>query len=130
MNTNFKDDQNLIFKEEIFKISGCAMTVLNTLGHGFAEKIYENALAVEFQLQGIDFTKQPSIAVSYKNVNIGTYSPDFIVFNEIIVELKTIPSITNIEQAQVLNYLKSTNLRLGLILNFKNPKLEWKRIVL
>lgn len=106
------------------------MTVLNTLGHGFAEKIYENALAVEFQLQGIDFTKQPSIAVSYKNVNIGTYSPDFIVFNEIIVELKTIPSITNIEQAQVLNYLKSTNLRLGLILNFKNPKLEWKRIVL
>ncbi len=106
------------------------MNVLNEMGHGFAEKVYENALAYEFELQGLDFQKQSVLEVKYKNKLVGHYIPDFLVDNKIIVELKTVERIGNNEKGQVLNYLKATNLRVGLILNFKNAKLEWQRVVL
>mgnify|MGYP003983528915 CR=1 FL=1 len=120
----------LLLKEEVFKIVGCAFEVLNTFGHGLLEKPYENALVVEFQQQGIPFAQQQRFPVVYKTVKVGEYIPDLIVLDKIIVDIKTIELIGNNEKAQIINYLKTTGLRVGLILNFKHAKLEWERIVL
>ncbi|MGD9932058.1 MAG: GxxExxY protein [Mangrovibacterium sp.] len=120
----------LLLKDEVFQVVGCAMEVLNTLGHGLLEKPYENALVVEFQQQGIPFAQQPRFPVTYKSVNVGEYIPDLIVFDKIIVDTKAIEKIGNNEKAQIINYLKITGLRVGLVLNFKHAKLEWERIVL
>ena len=106
------------------------MEVLNTLGHGLLEKPYENALVVEFKLRGIPWAQQPRFPVVYKLVNVGEYIPDLIAFESIIVDAKTIEKIGNNERAQIINYLKITGLRVGIILNFKHSKLEWERIVL
>jgi GxxExxY protein len=127
MNTN---EHQLLFKEEVFQIVGCAMEVLNELGHGLLEKPYENALVVEFGLRGIPYTQQPRFDVIYKGVKIGDYIPDLIVFEKIVVDAKTIDRITDVERGQILNYLKITQLKVELILNFKKPKLEWERLVL
>ena len=106
------------------------MEVLNTLGHGLLEKPYENAMAIEFNLKNIPFQQQPRFNIIYKTVKVGEYVPDLIVFDKIVVDAKTIDKITNHEQGQILNYLKITGLHIGLILNFKYAKLQWKRIVL
>lgn len=124
------DKHGLVFEEKTYQIIGCAMSVLNGLGHGFFEKIYENALAIEFSEKKISFQQQKKFKVLYKENIVGEYIPDFIISNDLILEIKTIDKITNIEKGQVLNYLKVTGLSLGLILNFKNPKLEWERVVL
>lgn len=113
-----------------FAINGCAMSVLNAVGHGFHEKIYENALAIAFDQRGLKYSKQKSFDVMFENHVVGTFVPDFVVEDEIIVELKTIDKISNNEKGQVLNYLRATGLRLGIILNFKNAKLEFHRIAL
>ncbi len=123
MNTNYS------MNSEAFQIAGCAMEVLNTLGHRFLEKPYENALAVEFELRGIPFKQQPRFDVIYKSVRVGEYNPDRIVFDRIVVETKTIDRISDVERGQILNYLKITQLRVGLILDFKRPRLEWERLV-
>jgi GxxExxY protein len=120
----------LLYKEEVFQIVGCAMEILNTLGHGLLEKPYENALVVEFKLRGIPWAQQPRFPVIYKLVNVGEYIPDLIAFDTIIVDTKTIEKIGNNERAQIINYLKITGLRVGVILNFKHSKLEWERIIL
>ena len=120
----------LLLKEEVFQIVGCAMEVLNTLGHGLLEKPYENALVVEFGLKDIPYKQQPRFDVIYKGVKVGDYIPDLIAFNRVVVDAKTIDRITDIERGQILNYLKVTKLKVGLILNFKKPKLEWERLVL
>lgn len=127
MNTN---KHELLLKEEVYQIVGCAMEVINTLGHGLLEKPYENALVVEFGLQDIPAQQQPHYDVIYKTVKVGDYIPDLIAFNQIIVETKTIERITDVERGQILNYLKITGLRVGVILNFKHAKLEWERIIL
>ncbi len=111
------------------EIIGCSMEVLNLLGHGLLEKPYENALAVEFGLRQIQFSQQPRYEVIFKGVNVGEYIPDLIVENRIIVDTKVIDRITDHELGQMLNYLKITNLKLGLIVNFKRARLEWKRVV-
>ena len=89
----------LLYKEEVFQIVGCAMEVLNTLGHGLLEKPYENALVVEFKLRGIPWAQQPRFPVIYKAVNVGEYIPDLIAFDKIIVDAKTIEKIGNNERA-------------------------------
>ena len=127
MDTN---NHELLLKNEVYQVVGCAMEVLNTLGHGLLEKPYENALIVEFGLRGISFSQQQRFDVQYKNVKVGIYVPDLIAFNKVIVETKTIDRITDVERGQVINYLKITGLRVGVILNFKHSKLEWERIVL
>lgn len=127
MNTNTHE---LLLKEEMYQVVGCAMEVLNTLGHGLLEKPYENALVVEFGLKDIPYKQQPRFDVIYKGVKVGDYVPDLIVFDKVVVDAKTIERITDIERGQILNYLKITQLRVGLILNFKKPKLEWERLVL
>lgn len=113
-----------------FQINGCAMDVLNAVGHGFHEKIYENALAVAFQKRGLKFNQQTHYDVLYEGQKVGTFVPDFVVENRVIVELKTIDNISGQEKGQVINYLRASGLQLGLILNFKNSKLDWQRVAL
>lgn len=111
-------------------IIGCAMEVLNELGHGLLEKPYENAMVVEFRIRGIPYKQQPKYNIIYKNVPVGVYFPDLIVSDRVVVDTKVIDRITDHELGQMLNYLKITGLRIGLILNFKRSKLEWKRVSL
>ena len=120
----------LLLKDEVFEVVGCAMTVLNELGHGLLEKPYENALVVEFGLQSIPVKQQPRYDIMYKGVNVGEYIPDLIVAEKIVVDTKVIDRIADHEIGQMMNYLKITGLRVGLILNFKRAKLEWKRVIL
>ena len=119
-----------IFKQECHKIVGCAMEVLNTIGHGFHEKIYENGLMVEFKMQNVPALQQPEFPVTYKSVELGKCIPDLICFDQIIVDTKTIEQITDHEVGQMLNYLKVTGRQVGLLINFKHAKLEWRRVVL
>src|SRR5205809_3794726 len=123
-------EKKLLFKNEAFQIISCAIEVLNTLGHGIIEKPYENALAVEFGLRNIRFRQQPSFDVLYKGHNVGLFVPDLIAFDAVAVDTKVIDRITDHERGLMLNYLRITNLRVGVILNFKHRKLEWERIVL
>ena len=127
MNT---DEHRFFLKEETYRIIGCAMEVLNTLGHGLLEKPYENALVVEFDLCDIPCRQQPRFDVIYKDIKVGVYIPDMIVYNEIVVDTKTIERITDHEKGQILNYLKITGLKVGLILNFKHSTLQWERLIL
>ena len=128
MDTN--QNTKLLLKKEVFEIVGSAMAVLNELGHGFHEKPYENALIVEFRLKGIPFNQQPSYEMLYKGNNVGLFIPDLIVFGPVVVDTKVIDRITDLERGQMLNYLKITKLRVGVIINFKHATLEWERLVL
>ena len=121
---------NALFESDTRRIIGCAMSVLNELGHGLLEKPYENALVAEFGFNQIPFAQQRRFNVIYKGVVVGEYIPDLIAYERIIVEIKVLDKITNTEIGQVLNYLKITGLRVGLILNFKHSKLAWKRVIL
>lgn len=123
-------EKTFLYKEETFAIIGCAMEVLNALGCGFDEKVYENALTYEFARRKILFSQQERFPVSYKGRQVGVFIPDLIAFGKIIVELKTIEKIGNAERGQVLNYLKATGLKLALILNFGKKSLEWDRLAL
>lgn len=127
MDTN---DGRLLFKDEVFRIVGCAIEVLNELGHGIVEKPYENALVVEFRLQQVPFRQQPSFNILYKGHQVGLFIPDLIAFDAVVVDTKVINRITDHERGLMLNYLRITKLRVGVILNFQRPKLEWERIVL
>src|SRR5205823_1164230 len=122
--------KKLLFKNEVYQIVACAIEVLNALGHGIVEKPYENALVVEFGLRNIPFRQQPSFDVLYKGHKVGLFIPDLIAFESVIVDTKVIDRITNHERGSMLNYLRITSLRVGVILNFKHAKLEWERIVL
>lgn len=104
------------------------MAVLNSMGHGLHEKPYENALCVEFNLQGIAFKQQPRYPIFYRSIKVGEYVPDLVVLKTVVVDTKTIEKITDIEVGQMLNYLRITGLELGLIINFKRPRLEWRHI--
>ncbi|MDB6017006.1 MAG: GTP-binding protein [Pedosphaera sp.] len=120
----------LLLKTETQQIIGCAFDVLNEIGHGLHEKIYENALVVEFKLRDILFEQQKRYPVHYKNVQIGEFIPDLVAFNAVICDMKVIDQITDHERGKMTNYLRISKLRVGLILNFKNARLEWDRLVL
>jgi GxxExxY protein len=120
----------LLLKTEVFQIVGCAIEVLNTVGHGLLEKPYENAMVVEFGLKKIPFRQQPSFDVVYKGQKVGVFVPDLIAFDTVVVDTKVIERITDHERGLMLNYLRITGLRVGVILNFKHRKLEWERIAL
>jgi GxxExxY protein len=127
MDTN---DGRLLFRDEVFQIVGCAIEVLNTIGHGLIEKPYENALVVEFGLRKVPYRQQPLFDVPYKEHKVGLFIPDLIAFDAGVVDTKVIEQITDHERGLMLNYLRITKLRAGVILNFKHAKLEWERIVL
>ena len=112
------------------KIIGCAYTVSNTLGCGFLEKVYENALAHELRKAGLNVQQQHNVKVVYDDVIVGDYVTDLLVEGQILVELKAVRALDNIHFAQCLNYLKATELKLCLLLNFGRPKIDVKRIIL
>ena len=114
--------------KETEAIIGCAFTILNTLDHGYHEKPYENALAVEFCHRGIDHAQQPRFPLVYRDKPVGEYIPDLIAFGKIVVDTKTIDRITDHEIGKMLNYLRATGLQVGLILNFKYAKLQFRRV--
>ncbi|SRR5581483_5007463 len=120
----------LLLKEETRRIAGHSFDVLNEIGHGLNEKIYENALVVAFKLDGIAFTQQQTFPVLFRNVEVGKFIPDLIAFGSVIVDAKVIDRITDHERGQIINYLRITKLRVGMILNFKHAHLEWERVVL
>lgn len=128
MNTN--PENKLLLKEEVFQVVGSAMEVLNEIGHGLHEKPYENALVIEFGIRKVSFTQQKNFDVVYKGHKVGLFIPDLIAYDQVVVDAKVIDRITDVERGQMLNYLRITKLRVGVILNFKNPKLEWERLVL
>jgi GxxExxY protein len=111
------------------RVIGCAFTVLNTLGAGFLEKVYENALAFELREAGLNVTQQYGIPVFYRNVAVGEYFADLLIEGMLLVELKTVSALDDIHRMQCTNYLKGTGLHLCLLLNFGQPRLEIKRVV-
>jgi GxxExxY protein len=126
MDTNEK----LLLKDEVYQIVGCALDVLNGIGHGLHEKPYENALVIEFGLRGIPFTQQPHYPLLYKGATVGEFVPDLTAFDSVVLDTKVIEGITDHERGKMINYLRITRHKVGLILNFKRVKLEWERIVL
>jgi len=130
MGTNLHERTELLHKELVYSVVGCAFSVLKELGHGFHEKPYENALAVEFGRQGLACSQQQRFDIDYKGVKVGEFVPDLIVASSVIVDTKVIDRITDIERGQMLNYLRITGLKIGLIINCRRPKLEWERVIL
>jgi GxxExxY protein len=110
-------------------VIGCAFRVINTLGAGFLEQVYENALAHELRKSGLAVEQQHGITVTYDDVVVGEYAADLLVEGTIIVELKAIKGLDTVHTAQCLNYLKATGLHLCLLLNFGKSRLEIQRIV-
>jgi GxxExxY protein len=123
-------ESKLILKAETEKFIGFAFEILNEIGHGLNEKVYENALTVLFKLNDIAFDQQQSFPVVFRGVEVGEFVPDLIAFGSVIVDTKVIDRITDHERGQMLNYLRVTKLRVGLILNFKSARLEFERVVL
>ena len=111
------------------KVIQCAFAVSNTLGCGFLEKVYENALAHELRKAGLQVRQQQGIKVHYDGVAVGEYTADLLVEGVLLLELKAVKNLDDIHLAQCLNYLKATNLRLCLLMNFAKPKVEVRRIV-
>ena len=130
MDTDGHEPERLARGDLVYTIVGCAFEVLREVGHGLHEKSYENALVVELGLRRMPFEQQRRFEVRYKGVQISEYIPDLIVDDAVIVDAKVIDRITDFERGQMLNYLKITKLRVGLIVNFRRPKLEWERIIL
>ena len=122
-------EAGLLYSGLIHKIIGASMEVHRTLGCGFLEAVYEDALAVEFNIRGIAFEKQKPLNVSYKGHKVRDYICDFLVEQKVLVELKAIKYLTATEEAQLLNYLKGTGLELGLLVNFGEKSLKYKRFI-
>ena len=122
----------IIYKEESYKIVGAAFKVYNTLGHGFLEAVYQEALEIEFQKQGIPYEREKELNIVYDGVELKqTYKADFVCFEKIIVELKAVSALDDAHRSQVYNYLHATGHQLGLLLNFGYPdELEHERIVI
>ena len=127
MNVN---SQKLSKEDPIYKIVGCSMEVLNSIGHGFREKTYERALMVEFRYQGLKCETQQVFPVFYREEKVDEYIPDLIVNDDTILELKTVEAINNDHVGQMLNYLRVTGLKVGLLLNFKHARIQWRKVLL
>jgi GxxExxY protein len=116
--------------EITYAINGAVFEVNRVLGPGFLEKVYENALLIELRSKGLRAQNQAQIKVSYKGNIVGEYIADILVEEKVIVEIKTVDKLEKIHEAQLLNYLKATGVRVGLLVNFRHPKAEVKRLVL
>jgi GxxExxY protein len=124
--------EDLLYYEEVFNIIGVAIEVHKELGSGFLESVYEEAMVIESNKRQIPQETQVKIPIFYKGQKLNKeFIADYIGYNKIIVEFKCIPKLTNIEEAQIINYLKATGIKLGLLINFgSHGKLEWKRYIL
>jgi GxxExxY protein len=110
-------------------VIGAAFRVANCLGVGFLEKVYENALALELRLAGHQVEQQRSVDVRYRGEIVGIYQVDLLVDSSLVVELKAVEALVPFHKAQCLNYLRATGLRIGLLINFGQPRLEVRRIL-
>ena len=122
----------LLFKDESYAIIGACFEVYKEKGNGFVEPVYQECLELELAAQKIPFTAQGALRLTYKGTELKQrYIPDFLCFDKIILEIKAVKQLTDEHRAQVLNYLKATGLRLGLLVNFGHyPKVEYERIIL
>ena len=127
MNTNQKE---LIAKDEVYSIVGAAMEVYNHFGAGFSEAIYQAAMEIEMRAKGIPFERQKRMKISYKGTLLQCeYVADMVCYEKVIVELKAIRQNTPREEGQLINYLRLTGLRVGLLINFGDPgRLDWNRL--
>ena len=125
-----KDD--LLYRDEVYQIIGAAIEVHRELGHGFLESVYEECIEIESNRRKIPYGTQVKIPVHYKGKKLKKeFVADYIGFAKIIAEFKCIPKLTKVEEAQILNYLKATGMKVGLLINFGSEgKLEWRRFVL
>ena len=121
--------KEILYKELSYKIVGIAMEIHNELGHGFLEKVYENAMLLLLNESSIYSESQKSIDIYFRGRNVGHYIADILVENQIIVELKSAQGIGESHRIQALNYLKATGIKLALIINFGKDKLEVERVV-
>jgi len=121
--------KSLIHQELTSKIIASAFEVYNQLGTGFLEKVYENALEVELGLRDLTVETQKEVIVSYKGIEVGLYKIDLLINGKVIVETKCCENIVHAHRAQLINYLKATGVKVGLIINFGKSKLEFERLV-
>lgn len=126
----FEDDSKDEINRITEKIIGCAYKVANELGCGFLEKVYENALSHELRKTGLKVEQQKQVKVFYDKIEVGFYETDLVVQDIVLVELKGVKHLDEAHKAQCLNYLKATGLKICLLINFGNPRVEVKRFVL
>ena len=121
----------LIYKDEVFAVIGAAMEVHRELGPGFLELVYQEAFGYELEDRGIPFDVQQPLTISYKGRKLmKEYLADFICYDKIVVEIKALDQLTGKHKSQLINYLKATGLKVGLLINFgSDGKLEWRRFV-
>lgn len=122
-----KRDGMMIHSDLTGKIIGCAFDVSNELGAGFLESVYENAMVIALSDTGIPVRAQAPIGVRFRGRPVGDFYADLLVDEKVIVELKAIPSLTPQNEAQIINYLNATGIPVGLLINFGNPKLQYRR---
>jgi GxxExxY protein len=113
-----------------YATNGAVFEVNRILGSGFLEKVYENALLIELKTRGLKAESQVPVKVFYKEKTVGEYIVDILVEKKVIVELKTVEKFDKVHEAQLMNYLKASGIQIGLLVNFKHPKAEIKRMVL
>ena len=124
-------EEKLIYEEETYAIRGAIYEVYKTLGDGYLEEVYQNALEEELKLRGIPFSAKKELHIFYKGRDCGLYIPDFICFDRIILELKSVEALHPRHSAQLMNYLKVTGLKLGLLVNFcAYPQVGIRRVVI
>jgi GxxExxY protein len=131
MNTDSKPiSASILMEGELTaKIIGAAFRVQNTLGAGFLEKVYENALSIELRKCGLAVESQKGFPVRYEGTVVGDYLADLVVSAKVIVECKAVNNLDPVHEAQLMNYLKGSGLRVGLLTNFARPKLQYRRLV-
>lgn len=117
------------YSELTSKIIGCAMEVHNQLGNGFQEVIYQRALTIELQLQGIGHEREKEMPLQYKGRDIGSRRVDFFIEDKIMVEIKAIKELEDVHLAQAINYLEAWEMEIGLLINFGNTRLQFKRVM-
>ena len=118
----------VIYRELSYRVMQAMFEVHNTLGPGFVENVYEEALAYELEMRDIPFERQKKVTVHYKGRVIGTHRLDFVVNDKIVLELKAVSALTDVFKQQTLSYLKATGLRLGILINFGTTRVEYVRI--
>ncbi len=128
----FEDPEKIYFPAETYQVVGAAMEVYYKLGPGFLEGVYQKALSIELGMRGVPFREQARFQIEYKGYPLDReYVADFLCFEEVIVEIKAVNSLSPIDWAQVINYLKVSHKRVGLLFNFgSHGRLEWKKLVI
>ncbi len=131
MNTDqpLASGSHLIEGDVTEKVLGASFKVLNTLGAGFLEKVYENALSIELRKNGFSVENQKVIRISYEGTIVGEYQADLVVNGKVIIECKAASNLDPVHEAQLINYLKASGIHVGLLINFGRPKLQYRRLV-